>query len=462
MAGRGLASLAALAAIFVVGSSSASGQENPVLDPESVNTVIPWSVGEQLAARGEDIDDLSQRHPWVPNDAPLPLNYTYMQGSWRNADGSTVVVYCLLDVAAEHPDWEQENMLKTWAAGGVRCNVRLNEAAGGAMTGTIRGLNHPSGAQLASAGLGSQHAVPAGQGSGWQAFGVAEFNRSSMNSNQQVKLEARLVLPNWAGATNAGWNSIGNGCTRGSNQREVNCELWSPPFQNVPYPCPSGKVGVQPPECNDQPKACDIASGHYGIQPNCFTLPSVVQEEIEDTLADPDAEPAPESTAPGDEETAPGPGDDVPIDGGTDAATMVPDGDPLTAAAQARHLDCGIAAGWRRKRRQQGGHFYYFNSRVTCVGNAPPPTITGRATLYRWPRTGSPFVAELGDYYDNEPTYFAYSDGLKVYERRKPHRVQHFWVLDAPTGMKWGSARGSCILQTASRARCVRFHRTFR
>ena len=119
-----------------------------------------WSVGEQLAARGEDIDDLGQRHPWVPNDAPLPLNYTYMQGSWRNADGSTVVVYCVLDVAAEHPDWEQQNMLKTWAAGGVRCNVRLNEAAGGAMTGTIRGLNHPSGAQLASAGLGSQHAVP--------------------------------------------------------------------------------------------------------------------------------------------------------------------------------------------------------------------------------------------------------------------------------------------------------------
>ena len=63
-----------------------------MLDLESVNPVIPWSVGEQLAARGEDIDDLSKRHPWVPNDAPLPLNYTYMQGSWRNADGSTVVV----------------------------------------------------------------------------------------------------------------------------------------------------------------------------------------------------------------------------------------------------------------------------------------------------------------------------------------------------------------------------------
>ena len=147
-------------------------------------------------------------------------------------------------------------MLKTWAAGGVRCNVRLNEAAGGAMTGTVRGLNHPSGAQLASAGLGSQHAVPAGHGSGWQAVGVAEFNRASMNSNQQVKLEARLVLPNWAGATNAGWNSIGNGCTRGSNQREVNCELWSPPFQNVPYPCPSGKAGVQPGACVTPPNGC--------------------------------------------------------------------------------------------------------------------------------------------------------------------------------------------------------------
>lgn len=96
MFGRGLALLAAVAAILVVGSSVASGQQNPVLDPESVEPIVPWSVGEQLAARGEDVEDLSRRHPWVPNDAPLPLNYTYVEGSWNNPDGSLTVIYCLL------------------------------------------------------------------------------------------------------------------------------------------------------------------------------------------------------------------------------------------------------------------------------------------------------------------------------------------------------------------------------
>lgn len=120
------------------------------------------------------------------------------------------------------------------------------------MTGTVRALGYPSGAQLASAGLGTQHAVPEGQGSGWQAYGVAEFNRANTNTSQQVKLEARLVLPVWAGKTNIAWHSLGRGCTRGANQREVNCELWSPPFQNVPYPCPNGKAGVQPGACTNE------------------------------------------------------------------------------------------------------------------------------------------------------------------------------------------------------------------
>ncbi len=274
MLGRGFASFAALAAILVVGSSVASGQENPVLDLESVQPVIPYSVAQQLAARGEDVDDLKQRHPWVPNNAPFPLNITYVTGSYRNANGSTTLVYCALDVAAEHPYWYQGNMLRTLAVGGARCNVRLAEEAGGGMTGTVRALSFPSRSQLASASLGSQHQVPEGQGSGWQSYGVATFDRANANSNQQIQLEARLVLPAWPGTTNIGWNNFGAGCTRGANAREVNCQFSSPPFQTLPYPCPTGSVGIQPPGCAQAPAACDIANGQYGIQPNCFSVPS--------------------------------------------------------------------------------------------------------------------------------------------------------------------------------------------
>lgn len=271
MLGRGLVSLAAVTAILVVGPSAASGQENPVLDPESLTPVIPYSVGEQLAARGEDVDDLKQRHPWVPNNAPLPLNFNYVQGSYRRSNGSSMIIWCALDVAAEHPYWYQENMLRTWVGGGARCNERLDENYGGGMTGTVRAFSWPGGSQLASASLGTQHEVPPGHGFGWQAYGIAAFDRSAMNSNQQVKLEARLELPVIPGATNVGWNSY-RGCTRESNLRVIHCELWSPPFQTVPYPCPSGKVGVQPPTCVPPPSLCP--SGQYGIQPNCFTLPS--------------------------------------------------------------------------------------------------------------------------------------------------------------------------------------------
>jgi hypothetical protein len=236
--------------------------------------VIPYSVAEQLAARQEDLDDLKQRHPWVPNDAPLPLNFHYVGGSWRNANGSTTFVYCLIDVAGEHPEWEQENMLRTWAVGGVRCNVRLNEAAGGSMTGTVRALSYPSGAQLASASFGAQHEVPEGLGSGWQAYGVAAFDRASMNSVQQVKTEVRLVLPVWAGTTGHAW-STRPGCTRGASAREITCELWSPPFETLPYPCRSGKLGTQPPGCTQTPVPCDSVNGQYGLEPNCISRDGV-------------------------------------------------------------------------------------------------------------------------------------------------------------------------------------------
>jgi hypothetical protein len=275
-----LASLAAVAAIFVAGSPVASAQENPVLDLESVQPVIPYSIAQQLATVGDRLPSVGPGpdHPWVPHSAPFPLNVTYVTGSYRNANGSTTIVYCALDVAAEHPYWYQENLIRTSAVGGARCNVRLAEEAGGGMTGTVRARSFPSGSQLASASLGSQHQVPEGQGSGWQAYGVATFDRASMNSNQQVQLEATLVLPAWSGTTNIGWNTFGPGCTRGSNNREVDCQFSSPPFQNLPYPCPDspfqgGKLGFQPGACYDQPTACDIAGGRYGIEPNCVTLP---------------------------------------------------------------------------------------------------------------------------------------------------------------------------------------------
>jgi hypothetical protein len=267
-----------------MGSSAASGQENPVVDPQSVQPVIPYSVGEQLAARRGDVDDLKQRHPWIPNNAPFPLNFGYLQGSWVNANGSSTVVVCWLDTAAEHPLWYQENMLRTWAVGGVRCNVRLAEEAGGGMTGTARAISYPGGSQLASASLNSQHQVPEDRGFGWQAWGLAEFDRASVNSNQQVKLEARLTLPAWAGTSNVGWNSY-HGCTKESN-RVINCELWSPPFQTLPYPCPGSplqgaKLGAQPPGCTQGPAACDIANGQYGIQPNCTTIPAGGAQDVD-------------------------------------------------------------------------------------------------------------------------------------------------------------------------------------
>jgi len=293
MFGRGLASLAAIAAILVVGSSAASGQEGPVLDPESVGPLIPYSVGEQLAARGRDLDDMKKRHPWVINGAPFPLNFHYVGGTRRNSDGSGTPVYCLIDVAAEHPLWYQENLLRTWAVGGVRCNVRLDEAAGGSMTGTVRALSYPSGAQLAEASFGPQHQVPQGSGSGWQAYGIAEFDRANMNSSQHVRTEVRLVLP-------AGSWSTRPGCTRGPSAREITCELTSPPFQTLPYPCPGpligGKIGAQPGVCADQPKGCDINNGQYGIQPNCVTVPCQAtppdcdpQAEVERLCSEPDA-----------------------------------------------------------------------------------------------------------------------------------------------------------------------------
>jgi trypsin len=285
--GRGLASLVAVAAMLAVGPSVASGQENPVLDLESAVPVIPYSVSQQLAAAPGRLPSVGPGpdHPWAPSGAPFPLNVTYVTGSYRNANGSTTIVYCALDVAAEHPYWYQENMIRTWAVGGARCNVRLAEEAGGGMTGTVRARGFPTGSQLASATLGSQHQVPEGQGSGWQAYGIAEYDRASTNSNQQVQLEATLVLPAWAGMTNIGWNTLGPGCTRGSNNREVNCQFSSPPFQTLPYPCPDspfqgGKLGFQPGACYDQPQACDIVSGRYGIEPNCTsTAPETVIEE---------------------------------------------------------------------------------------------------------------------------------------------------------------------------------------
>jgi len=291
---RRLAFALCLIALALVGTTAvAIAQELPVsppapgvLDPESVQPVVPYSVGEQLAARGEDIDDLSRRHPWVPDNAPFPLNFGYVQGSWTNPDGSSFVVYCLTDVAAEHPLWYQENVLRTAVSGGVRCNARLNEAYGGGITGTVRSITFPGGYTLASAPLGAQHQVPEGQGSGWQAYGTATFDRANKSSSQQVKLEVRIELPVIPGAKNVGWNSHRD-CTKEGN-RVIHCGLWSPPFQTIPYPCPQGKTGLQPGTCANNPQACNAPQ--YGIQPNCSSLGPAIENALapSDSVGDPE------------------------------------------------------------------------------------------------------------------------------------------------------------------------------
>lgn len=465
-----IASVLALAALSVAMPVAIAQEVSPpapgIPETDSLKPVIPYSVAQQLVAKGDDIDDLKKRHPWVPNNAPFPLGFTYVQGSWRNADGSTTIVYCLLDVAAEHPLWYQENVRRTWAVGGVRCNVRLNEAAGGAMTGTARGISYPSGSQLASAPLGTQHAVPEGQGSGWQAYGVAEFDRASTTSNQQVQLEARLVLPAWAGATSVGWNSLGRGCTRGSSTREVTCELWSPPFQTLPYPCPGGagdgNFGAQPPGCV---KAPPCPSGQYGTPPNCVTPPSIADltEYGAGLTENPDA-PVAEPAATDDtdaiddedaEDEALGQqvGEWVALDGETaqavNAGSMtLTEGMAASAAAGRPPYRCkayaSIKVGGARYIHQEGPDIKQrtvrWRSNVKCVGGQNAIYWHGYSFLDRinynvWSR-----YADGSSYNDTDAGAVMHvrTKGKTVeLGRRKAKRIQHQHAMEVPPPYQW-------------------------
>jgi hypothetical protein len=244
-------SLVFIVALSVLGglSSSGSAQEGP----ESAVPPLPQPLEDKLP-------DPRQRHPWMPNDGGFLLNAAYVNGSWKNANGSITTFWCVVAVAADHPNWEQEDLLLTRYAGGVSCTVEMES-----MSGWGRAVSAPSGAELARAGLGSQHLAPSGDS--WQARAVGTFTRSSLNASQQVHTKIVLTLPP---RTAAQWG-YAEGCVRLST-RTIDCELWSPPFQSVVHPCPSTKVGLQPlPGCVTGPQACPV--GHIGLQPNCNPAP---------------------------------------------------------------------------------------------------------------------------------------------------------------------------------------------
>lgn len=435
MFGRGLVLLAAIAAVLVVGSSAASGQENPVVDPD---TMVPATPDPGWLGRW--LPEPQQRHLWIPNDATWPWNMTAAQGSYKNASGGTSFVQCLIEVGSDNPYWYDENMLYTRWAGGARCNLQMVQISGTSRLYQWNGVN-PS-FQVDSIAIGAQTQVPPGHGSGWQAYGLDYYTRTSNSQYLQIKVEVALEhSQGW-------WNSYPKSCERDvNNGRILRCELWSPPFQHPPYPCPTqaGKVGVQPGGCVTSPEMC--ASPYTGVQPSCINP----QEEIEDLTAEPDALPAPEST---------GVGDDVPFDYEGDGGALVPDGDATAIASRRYGADCEVFATWRHSYGRDS-HNYHFSGQTLCVGNAPPPTITGRATLYRVPSDGPRFVVEYGDFWDHVPTYIAYSDGVHNRKRRAALQVHVNFALDTPEGFKWEYARGFCHLESKTRMRCTKFFKKF-
>ena len=247
-------------------SATAVAQEDPTENPTIVLPPVPKEVGDRLP------DDPQQRHPWVPNDAPWPWNMSIVQGSWQNPNSSITPVYCGPTVASQNPYWWQENLRYTQFSGGARCNVQMQSITGAAhlLQWNGPGASTP---ELTSAPIGSQHAVPAGYGSGWQAYAYGYYTRTSDDQNLQIRLDVRLELPPY-GTSNgpARWNTVPNNCTRDANIRVVHCQLFSVPFRYAPYPCPSGRAGVQPVDCVSSPQPCP--SPQIGMQPYCITLPN--------------------------------------------------------------------------------------------------------------------------------------------------------------------------------------------
>ena len=162
-------------AVVLAAAATALGQEDPTEDPTIVLPPVPKEAGDRLP-------DPEQRHPWVPNDAPWPWNMSIVQGSWQNPNSSITPVYCGPTVASQNPYWYQENLLYTEYSGGARCNVQMQSITGTAHLLQWNGAG-ASTPELTSAPIGSQHAVPAGHGSGWQAYAYGYYTRTSDDQN---------------------------------------------------------------------------------------------------------------------------------------------------------------------------------------------------------------------------------------------------------------------------------------
>ena len=243
-----------------------------VVDAETLVPPLPKSVTDR-------IPDLQQRHLWIPNDAPWPWNMTAAQGSYKNSNGGTAFVQCLIEVGSDNPNWAQEDMRYTRWAGGARCNIQMQ-----AITGTSRlyqwnGANG-TGPQVDSVAIGAQTEVPPDHGSGWQAYGLDYYNRTSNTQYLQIKVEVTLEIKTF---TDARWNSYPQACTRdASNGRVLRCELWSVPFQHAPYPCPTpeGKVGMQPGGC-----VSVCPAPYVGVDSDCATLGEILEDVLAPTAA---------------------------------------------------------------------------------------------------------------------------------------------------------------------------------
>lgn len=307
MVGRGLAFLTAVAAILAVGSSLASAQDNPVVDPGSAVPPTPQVPGPVT----EWLPEPDTRHLWIPNDAPWPWNWSAAMGSYKKANGSTNFVTCLIEVGSDNPNWWQEDMRYTRWAGGARCNIQMRGITGSAELRQWNGLQPSS--QVHTATIGAQQEVPPERGGGWQAYALDYYTRTSNSQFLQIHVWVTLEIETFVDAR---WNSYPIDCVRDvNNGRILRCELWSPIFQHAPYPCPSPKTGIQPGGCVTPPDGCTppvppdpdtpdtYCPGDNDLpsSPDEFDLPSedgdAYREEIEDSTGTSLPGPWPTATA---------------------------------------------------------------------------------------------------------------------------------------------------------------------
>ena len=285
----------------------------------------------------------------------------------------------------------------------------------------------------------------------YQQIATVPFTRGSDSTNQRIRLHATFTLP-VNGHTNVGWNSYEQaGCTRSGDNLTIDCVYWSVPYTHVPYPCGD---------------TTDTSPETIGLQPGGCADSALVSEEVESALDEPDAVPAPESTAP--DQPGTGLGDTAANDDEEDSLRLVPKGqgstaaDDVSALASARSaLTCRMASAQRHSRLRAGAHDYFFNGTFNCIGNAPTPYFSGRATLYRQHKDGTRTVASLGDYIQDF-AYFVESDNVYRTTKREAFRVQLSWSVEAPPGYKFVYGLQGCSLVTATLARCFRWGKKFR